>query len=194
MIAASSIADSKPIPPAPAGWFDYGYTALSNGKLALIRTRTDVHAEDQRWWKAVNGESPSLRLPSFWDEDLRLSVFDGEKETDVVAVPSGSYPIVDRTSDGRWLVASSRAQEGELNGRIYSAQGAEEQAFELGDGIENLLGAPDGTLWVGYFDEGIFGGPNKHGNWPVSSGGILSTSIQTADRAGHSTSMPTSSP
>jgi hypothetical protein len=42
----------------------------------------------------------------------------------------------------------------------------------LGDGIENLLCSADGTVWVG-FDEGVFGGPNKNGSWPVSSGGIV---------------------
>ena len=43
----------------------------------------------------------------------------------------------------------------------------------LGDGIENLLCSADGTIWVGYFDEGVFGGPNKDGSSPVSSGGIV---------------------
>lgn len=173
MIAASSIAEIKAIPSAPSGWFDYGYTALMDGRLALIRTRTAVHAEYQRWWSAVNSDSPDLRLPTFWNDDVRLSVFNGGAETDVVAVPSGSYPIVDRTADGRWLIASSRAEEGEANARIYSGDGAEEQAFPMGDGIENLLCAPDGTVWVGYFDEGVFGGPNRDGSWPVSSGGIV---------------------
>ena len=173
MIAASSIAENIPIPSAPTGWFEYGYTALMDGRLALIRTRTDVHKEYQRWWSAVNSDSPNLRLPSFWNDDVRLSVFDGEAETDVVAVPSGSYPIVDRMADGRWILASSRAEEGEENARIYSREGAEQQAFAMGDGIENLLCAPDGSVWVGYFDEGVFGGPNKDGSWPVSSGGIV---------------------
>jgi hypothetical protein len=30
-------------------------------------------------------------------------------------------------------------------------------SFAVGDGIEHLRCAPDGTVWVGYFDEGIFG-------------------------------------
>jgi len=173
MIAASSISETKAIPSAPTGWFDYGYTALMDGRLALIRTRSDVHAEYRRLWAALNSQSPNLQPPTFWNDDVRLSVFDGEAETDVVAVPSGSYPIVDRMSDGRWVIVSSRAEEGEANARIYSREGAEEQAIALGDGIETLLCAPDGTIWVGYFDEGVFGGPNKDGSWPVSSGGIV---------------------
>ena len=43
----------------------------------------------------------------------------------------------------------------------------------LCDGIETLLCAPDGTLWVGYFDEGVFGGSYSGGRAPVSAGGIV---------------------
>jgi hypothetical protein len=42
----------------------------------------------------------------------------------------------------------------------------------MGDGIAHIRCAPDGTIWAGYFDEGIFGGQDSDGNWPVSSSGI----------------------
>jgi hypothetical protein len=42
----------------------------------------------------------------------------------------------------------------------------------MGDGIEHIRCAADGSIWVGYFDEGVFGGPNTDGSWPVSSFGI----------------------
>ena len=173
MIEASTIADETPLPAAPEGWFDYGYAALMDDRLALIRLRRDFHVEYARWWREFSDGNHTLRQPAFWDGDIRLSIFDGAIETDAVIVPSGAHPLVDRTMDGRWVVASSRARGGEKNGRIYSASGGEEQAMVLGDGIEHLLCAPDGTLWVGYFDEGVFGGSYSGGMAPVSAGGIV---------------------
>ena len=173
MIELKTISNATPLPATPEGWFDYGYAALADGRLALIRTRKDVHTEHMRWWEAVNGGNHSRKYPNVWDGDMRLSVFDGIAETDVTIMPSGAHPVVDRMNSGHWLVAGSRAQEGEKNGRIYADNGRIEREIVLGDGIENLLCSPDGTIWVGYFDEGVFGGPNKDGSWPVSSGGIV---------------------
>ncbi|MCW4463571.1 hypothetical protein OK349_17830 [Sphingomonas sp. BT-65] len=173
MIELETVAEMIPLPATPEGWFDYGYTALADGRLAVIRTRKDVHAEHMRWWEAVNGDDQSRKYPKVWDADMRLSIFDGIAETDVAIMPSGAHPIVDQMADGRWLVAASRAEEGEKNGRIHAADGRMERKMILGDGIENLLCSTDGTIWVGYFDEGVFGGPNRDGSWPVSSGGIV---------------------
>lgn len=173
MIELETVAETIPLPATPKGWFDYSYTALADGRLALIRTRKNVHAEHLLWWEAVNGGDQSRKYSKVWDGEMRLSVFDGIAETDVVVMQSGAHPIVDRTADGKWLVAGSRAAEGEKNGRIHSVDGRMEHQMVLGDGIENLLCSADGTIWVGYFDEGVFGGPNKDGSWPVSSGGIV---------------------
>jgi hypothetical protein len=49
MIEIATIADTVPLLTTPEGWFDYGYTALADGRLALVRTRQDVHAEHMRW-------------------------------------------------------------------------------------------------------------------------------------------------
>ena len=173
MIEASTIADETPLPAAPEGWFDYGYAALMDGRLALVRLRRDIHSECARWLQEAARANRKLPRPTVRNEHIRLSVFDGTIETDAVIVPSGFHPIVDRTKDGRWVVASARAGNGEKNGRIYSARGDEEWAMVLWDGIETLSCAPDGTLWVGYFDEGVFGGRFNGGGPSVSAGGIV---------------------
>jgi len=41
MIEASAISHSVPLPAAPDGWFDYGFTALADGRLALVRTQRE---------------------------------------------------------------------------------------------------------------------------------------------------------
>ncbi|KQZ60756.1 hypothetical protein ASD67_15730 [Sphingopyxis sp. Root1497] len=152
MIKIESITEPIPLPATPEGWFDYGYTALTDGRLALVRTRQDVHVEHMRWLEAVNGGDQSRKYPKVWGGDMRLSIFDGVEETDVAIMPCGAHPVVDRMPDGRWLVAGSRADKGERNGRIYAADGRKERDMALGDGIENLLCSADGTIWVGYFD------------------------------------------
>jgi hypothetical protein len=173
MIDISDIAETVPLPAAPAGWFDYGYQALMDGTLALVRTRRDVRGEYLQWWEAYTNGDTDLRPPDFGNTPIRLSVFDGVAETGAIFVPVRKYPVVDRTVDGRWIVATARAAEGEINGRIYAPDGTQQRALLLGDGISTLLCSPDGTFWVGYFDEGIFGRQNADGRWPVSSGGIV---------------------
>ena len=173
MIDISTIAEPVPLPIAPAGWFDYTYAVLADGRLAIGRTRRDVHAEYRRDWARGRNGIATLRSPKVWPDQLRLSIFDGESESDVATLSSVFSPKFDRLPDGRWLVASSRAAAGERNGRIYAPDGTEEAALALGDAIAHLCCAPDGTIWVGYFDEGIFGLSNQDESWPISNGGIV---------------------
>ncbi len=93
-------------------------------------------------------------------------------ERDAIEVPLDGYVHFDRLVDARWLVVSARAVDGENNARVYTTDGAVAGAFTLGDGIEHVRCAPDGTIWVGYFDEGVFAGSNEDGSWPVSSAGV----------------------
>jgi hypothetical protein len=142
-----------------------------DGQLALIRTRKDVHTEWARWssesWKARHDGNQLPRLPDLWSEDIRVSTFDGEVEANTVTLPPAAWPHVDRTVDGGWLVASSLGR-GEENARLYSPHGSKERAMFLGDAIEHLLCSPDGTIWVGFAEEGVFNGRGH-----VSSGGIV---------------------
>ncbi len=174
MIAIESLADRIALPPPPEGWFDYAYTALTDQRLALIRTQQDIHAKFSRWWEAAQDGDPSShgKAPGLAG-DIRLSIFDGVQETDILTMPCGFFPTANRLADGRWIVVAPRARDGEENGRIYTADGQPDGQISLGDGIANLLCAPDGTIWVGYFDEGVFGYSDENGNPPVSSGGIV---------------------
>jgi hypothetical protein len=173
MADLTEIADQIPLPTPPAGWFDYSYTPLMDGRLALIRTQRDFHTEYRQWMQAVSSGDHSSPAPDVQGSDLRLSIFDGVTETEVTTIPPVRFPVVDRMADGRWIVASGRASLGAKNGRFFTADGVGQDAIVIGDGIEDLLCSPDGTFWVGYFDEGIFGGPNPDGSWPASSGGIV---------------------
>jgi hypothetical protein len=52
-----------------------------------------------------------------------------------------------------WLVAEAR---GGL-ARVFDSRGNLDRKLDLGDAIEHVNTTPDGDIWVGYFDEGVFG-------------------------------------
>jgi hypothetical protein len=151
-----SLGTVTPLPDPPAGWVDHGYAALSNGSLALIRTDRDIRAEHRLWRSRVSGEDVHAQPPDLRDFRLRLSRFDGDTEIGAVEVPAAGWPKADSLTDGRWLVVSTRAAPGEQNGRLFAADGTPAGSLAMGDGINHVRCAPDGTTWVGYFDEGIF--------------------------------------
>lgn len=156
---------STPLPSAPEGWFVYHYFLLSDGTLAILWTDYDIRTQwlTRRSRHEVNAceEIPDVR------QAQALVVILTERGTfDTMRVPLVVNPIMDRFPDGRWLITSSRAASGQSNAQILSADGQPIRSFALGDGIKYVRCAQDGTIWVGYFDEGIFGGS-------VASGGIV---------------------
>jgi hypothetical protein len=167
-----ALGETIPLPVPPTGWFDYGYAVLWNGNLALVRSDRDIHAEYGRWRAIVRGGDIRAHQPNLQDVRIRLSTFDGSAESGAIEMSAGLWPKVDRLADGRWLVASSRTAPNENNARLYAADGTPAGTFAMGDGVEHICCAADGTIWVGYFDEGVFSGPNEDGSWPISSSGI----------------------
>jgi hypothetical protein len=160
------------LPAPPAGWFDYRYAVLWNGDMALVRTDCDFHTEFGQWRDQVQSGNLHAPKPSLRDARLRLSKFDGGNEIGAIEVPAGLWPTVDCLADGRWLVAASRSVPDEKNARLFTADGAPAGAFAVGDAINHIRCAADGTIWVGYSDEGVFARPNQNGSRPVSSSGI----------------------
>ena len=156
------------IPKPPAGWFDHRYMLLADGKLAILRTDSDIYGELHKW--RTQGLSP---ISDIWSGDTRISVFDGEVESDAIAMPTRPHPVLDRFRDGRWLVASARSGAHEKNASIFDRSGSVLREIVLGDAIEHVRCAPDGTIWVGYFDEGIYSLDGKKGHWPISTHGLV---------------------
>ncbi len=168
-----TLGTTVPLPAPPAGWFDYDYTVLWDGNLALIRTDHDIHSEYWRWQgRSQGGGDTHTNQPNFRDTRLRLSKFDGSVEIGAIEIPSGSWPKVDCLADGRWLIASRRAVPLENNACLFAADGTPAGAFAVGDGIEHVRCAADGTIWIGYSDEGVFSESSKGGSRPVSTAGI----------------------
>lgn len=164
-------ATSCDLPTPPEGWFDYAYQVGPDGRLLILRYDRDCRAEWEAYFSEIErGRPQSPGLP----EGMRICVFDGEAETGSISLPSMRSPSFDRFENGDWVLAESRTLPGKVNALIYSSEGAELTRGHVGDGIEHLLTASDDKLWIGYFDEGIFGGAqDSSGRWPVSSGGVV---------------------
>jgi len=86
---------------------------------------------------------------------------------------------VDLFTDGTLLIVQGRCQkEGnkiERNARRYNPNGQLIDAFTLGDGIAQVQIDEIDTIWVSYFDEGIFG--NFGWDDPMGKDGFVAYSI-----------------
>lgn len=82
---------------------------------------------------------------------------------------------VDLFSDGTLLIVQGRClKDGtyiERNARSYNKNGQLIEAFTLGDGIEHVQIDETDTIWVSYFDEGVFG--NFGWEQPMGSEGLI---------------------
>lgn len=90
-----------------------------------------------------------------------------------------SSPLVQPLGGNGYLVVVARCEwrpNGvEQNAFVVEADGHRGRQGCLGDGIEHLQRAADGTLWVGYFDEGVFGnfGWSDPGPEPLGAAGLV---------------------
>ncbi len=86
---------------------------------------------------------------------------------------------VDIFSDGTVLIVQSRClkdgNDVERNARRYNPNGQLVDAFTLGDGIQQVQIDESDTIWVSYFDEGIFG--NFGWDDPLGSDGVVAYTI-----------------
>ncbi|MBB3101625.1 hypothetical protein FHR83_009356 [Actinoplanes campanulatus] len=87
--------------------------------------------------------------------------------TGVTIVPNK----VDLLADGSLLLVQSRTVRRPFepvpdNAQVFSASGHALRSFRVGDGVQQLAVDEPGTIWVSYFDEGIYSGD------PLSAGGL----------------------
>ena len=107
------------------------------------------------------------------DGGLRIVEHDGERVVRMTSLMGevSRDPIIQSFPGGDLLVADRRcatSRDGvpESNARVYGPNGEMRRAFTLGDGIAHALVDDAGTVWVGYFDEGIYGAS------PISASGL----------------------
>ncbi len=113
-----------------------------------------------------------------------------DREPEVVArIPDLplAHVTVQLLPSGHVLVVGARCAwrpEGpDRNAIVYDAGGEVVAAATLGDGIEHVLVGGDGDVWVGYFDEGVYGNygwGGVSGPAPLGSSGLVRFSADLA--------------
>ncbi|MGW1894887.1 hypothetical protein ACWCP6_32285 [Streptomyces sp. NPDC002004] len=81
----------------------------------------------------------------------------GHQETELSSV-TPQFPCIDALPDGGFVLADRRCGKDEEHVQVFDALGRPSWTFRVGDGIGHLLADEAGHLWVGYFDEGVYGG------------------------------------
>ena len=93
--------------------------------------------------------------------DVQLIQTHGPMEVRRVDRVPVAHPFVQATPEGGLLIVGARARwvdgEGERNAWIVGDDGSFQHSFCAGDGIQNVQATASGRVWVGYFDEGVFG-------------------------------------
>lgn len=120
--------------------------ALSADRPVPARQRDDgvFHYRVHRW------------RPGRWDalETVDLEPTDGlHGDRRVQPLGAGGWVLVG-TRTGRRPPVHPLGH----NAVVYTALGARRSSFAIGDAVEHVQTAADGSIWVGYFDEGVFGG------------------------------------
>ncbi|MDG4823252.1 hypothetical protein O7635_15455 [Asanoa sp. WMMD1127] len=112
------------------------------------------------------------------DSAASVHLYDGDQGWRRVPLAGAAvaYPLVDLLPDGDILVVSSRCRRfrdgtAEDNAHVFDPAGAHVRSFCLGDGIEHIGVDAAGTIWVGYFDEGVFG--NLGWDDPIGAAGLV---------------------
>jgi hypothetical protein len=150
-------------------------TAEGHG-VALVVSQEDWERATGRVENAGGASFATTRVEpphraTFVEHDGR----DVLRQVELESVPL-AFPSVDCLPHGEILVVGGRCwrrEDGtaERNACVYDATGAHQRAFTLGDGIGQVQTTSDGSIWVGYFDEGVFG--NYGWNDPIGSSGIV---------------------
>lgn len=149
----------RDIPVPSPGWHNHAYAVFGDGRLGLMRINRDFTGQppqDQDW------HDSGLRC--------RLTAFDGLQEILVAELPAFRWPCFDLLPGGDIVVVEARGRD---NAHIFAADGTAKAQFDVGDGVQHIVATPDNRIWVGYFDEGIFGTEERpDGSWPPASSGL----------------------
>lgn len=168
------------VPALPTGWTVSAYAILADWTLAILGDNQQI--VENHWFSRRDGFDPAAYRLRVNSARARLWRFDGQTLTEHFELPLEDPSLaIDRFSDGRWLVVPRRTMN-ETNARLFEADGRLVTRFMLGDGIQSIKIDAADRIWVGWFDEGVFGNPNwkiPGREWPPSS-----SVVAAFDRAG----------
>lgn len=109
------------------------------------------------WLLTARGPGPGRGAMKPYDAVVVTVDTDGRDHTTELSAVRARFPRIDALPDGGFVVADARSRKSEQHVQIFDVLGRESWAFRVGDAVEDLLADRAGRLWVGYFDEGVFG-------------------------------------
>ncbi|MFF8970925.1 hypothetical protein [Streptomyces sp. NPDC014995] len=129
----------------------------------LPRTYRDLHIRHstidvygRAHWLLTQHPVDSRRRDPY--DAVVVTVEDGSAyATELSAVLPGCR-LLEALPDGGFVLAAGRSARDEEHVQVFDALGRSTWTFRVGDGISHFLADEAGDLWVGYFDEGIYGG------------------------------------
>ncbi len=128
-----------------------------NEVLLLATTSTAKEKALGRYVQMGRASFPMSKIAPYRSDILQFAPdFQGEISIEV----EEAHPFVQPLPNGEVLVVAARClnRDGnpELNAAVYDWQGKLTRRFVMGDGLEHVAVARDGSIWAGYSDEGVF--------------------------------------
>jgi hypothetical protein len=129
--------------------------------IRLLTSESQADALIARVEKPGWASFPKTSTDSDYSCVVSVSGDSGSRETRLFEL-TATFPKIEMLPDGEILVVASRCFRNpdgshEMNAKVYGTDGKQNREFLLGDGIRHIQTDADGRIWVGYFDEGIFG-------------------------------------
>ncbi|MFJ5966808.1 hypothetical protein [Streptomyces sp. NPDC093060] len=124
------------------------------------RDRHIVHSSVDAFGRAhwLLTEQPPENLDTDPYDALVVTVGEGACHETYLHAVLPRRPRVEALPDGGFVLAAPRADTSDgQQVQVFDALGRATGTFRVGDGIEHLLADRAGDLWLGYFDEGVYG-------------------------------------
>ncbi|MDO8361730.1 MAG: hypothetical protein Q7V88_02445 [Actinomycetota bacterium] len=146
--------------PVPDGVVNVGIGF--EGELVVSTTTAEPETSFAGRDIAASGASfPHSTTPEVYTIEVAQLFPDGGERRSIIQRVPVAHPHVQPMPDGGFLVVGSRAAVAdgvaEHNAVITDAAGHIVHSFCIGDGVSRVQVTPSGRIWVGYFDEGVFG-------------------------------------
>jgi hypothetical protein len=139
-----------------------------------------VGREVQPGWASF----PKTRTDNEYTSIVSVSGPSGSRETRLFGL-TATFPQIELLPEDEILVVASRCYRNadgshEMNAKVYDPGGKPTREFLLGDGINHIQTDSEGRIWVGYFDEGVFG----NFGWQYAGGPFGAAGLSCFNKSG----------
>ncbi|MGW7263963.1 hypothetical protein [Streptomyces sp. NPDC054842] len=140
--------DRPPTPLTP-----YAGLPESHGGRHVVHSTVDARGR-AHWLLTERRPEPHRGDPY---DAVVVTVEGGSVHETVLSGVHASYSRLDALPAGGFVLAAPRSRRGDSQVSVLDSRGRRSRTFRVGDGIEDLLVDHAGDVWVGYFDEGVYG-------------------------------------